>query len=270
MNNVVYHIASFMILREPTIWRWSHTRHHTDTIIVGRDPEIAATRPPDILGLILRIFAFNSGAAAIGKLLLHSIGGLTKEEETFVPDVERSKVYLVARIYLAVFVVVIGACFRYHTILPAMYIGLPTFYGGLLVPYFALTQHAGLAEGRARSSAQHAHGLHESDLSFPLLEHELPFGASPLSNGALSRTAKATRGDQGRLPASVQKFDRGLSGDHSDTPEAGEEPALLREARATALRQDCVPQLRHPNRRSRTGIGEERRPKSFKTTPENE
>ena len=40
MNDVVYHIASFMIMREPTVWRWSHTRHHTDTLIVGRDPEI--------------------------------------------------------------------------------------------------------------------------------------------------------------------------------------------------------------------------------------
>ena len=40
MNDAVYQVACFMIMREPTIWRWSHTRHHTDTIIVGRDPEI--------------------------------------------------------------------------------------------------------------------------------------------------------------------------------------------------------------------------------------
>jgi fatty acid desaturase len=46
MNDVLYNIASFMIMREPTVWRWSHTRHHTDTLIVGRDPEIAAMRPP--------------------------------------------------------------------------------------------------------------------------------------------------------------------------------------------------------------------------------
>ena len=41
MNNVLYEIASFMVMRESTPWRWSHTRHHSDTIIVGRDPEIA-------------------------------------------------------------------------------------------------------------------------------------------------------------------------------------------------------------------------------------
>ncbi len=40
MNNALYEIASFMVKREATVWRWSHTRHHSDTIIVGRDPEI--------------------------------------------------------------------------------------------------------------------------------------------------------------------------------------------------------------------------------------
>ena len=49
MNDVVYQIASFMIMRNPVTWRWSHARHHTDTIIVGRDPEIAVMRPPDLL-----------------------------------------------------------------------------------------------------------------------------------------------------------------------------------------------------------------------------
>src|SRR5215218_7742069 len=61
MNDAVYHIACFMILREPTVWRWSHTRHHTDTIIVGRDPEIAVHRPPDLLGMALDLLALKSG-----------------------------------------------------------------------------------------------------------------------------------------------------------------------------------------------------------------
>ena len=47
MNDAVYQLACFMIMRNPVTWRWSHTRHHTDTIIVGLDPEIAVMRPPD-------------------------------------------------------------------------------------------------------------------------------------------------------------------------------------------------------------------------------
>ena len=60
MNSVLYEIASFMVLREGVIWRWSHTRHHSDTIIVGRDPEIAAPRPPDIAGILLGLFAIRA------------------------------------------------------------------------------------------------------------------------------------------------------------------------------------------------------------------
>ena len=102
MNDVVYHIACFMILREPTVWRWSHTRHHTDTIIVGRDPEIAVPRPPDIVGLLLNVFALKSTFAAFKKLFLHAAGKLTDEELTYSPEMERSKVYWVARLYLVI------------------------------------------------------------------------------------------------------------------------------------------------------------------------
>ena len=51
MNSVLYEIASFMVMRESVVWRWSHNRHHSDTIIVGRDPEIQIPRPPDLRGL---------------------------------------------------------------------------------------------------------------------------------------------------------------------------------------------------------------------------
>ena len=146
MNDAVYHIACFMIMREPTIWRWSHTRHHTDTIIVGRDPEIITPRPPDVLALALNIFALKNTYTFFGKLFLHAGGRLTDEEMTFVPAMERSKVRGVARIYLAIYALVLIACFYERSILPAMFIGLPTLYGAWLSVYFGVTQHLGLAE----------------------------------------------------------------------------------------------------------------------------
>jgi fatty acid desaturase len=98
LNDVMYQIASFMIMREPTIWRWSHARHHTDTIIVGRDPEIAVMRPPDLLLLVLNVLAVRSTLRAIRLILLHAFGRLTDEEKTFVPEMEHRKVFVVARI----------------------------------------------------------------------------------------------------------------------------------------------------------------------------
>lgn len=146
LNDAVYQLACFMILREPTVWRWSHARHHTDTLIVGRDPEVLAQRPPDFRMLLLNILALKSGAGALGKLALHAAGRLTAEEATFIPETERRKVYRVARAWLAIFAGVAAWCIATGSILPAMLVGLPTFYGTWLQLVFGLTQHAGLAE----------------------------------------------------------------------------------------------------------------------------
>jgi fatty acid desaturase len=146
MNDVVYNIASFMVLRQPTTWRWSHTRHHTDTIIVGRDPEIAAPRPPDLVGMVLGLFSLKSGPRELRKLVLHVFGKVDAEEATFIPKDELGKVFLTARIWALIYAAVIALAIFERSILPLLYIGLPSFYGAWLLSVFGFTQHAGLAE----------------------------------------------------------------------------------------------------------------------------
>jgi MocE subfamily Rieske [2Fe-2S] domain protein len=146
MNNLLYEIASFMVMREAVPWRWSHTRHHSDTIIVGRDPEIQAPRPPDLLGLLVGFFGMRTVYAYVRHVLLHCTGRLSPEEKTYVPESEYSGVILRARIYLLIYAAVIGLAIYHQTILPLMYVGLPTLYGSWLQPIYGYTQHAGLAE----------------------------------------------------------------------------------------------------------------------------
>lgn len=146
MNDVIYQMASFMVVREPTVWRWSHTRHHTDTIIVGRDPEIAVPRPPDFLGIFLACFSLKSAPKELSKMVLHCFGRLKPDEATFLPESERPKVFREARITILVYLVVIGWSIAIRSILPLMFIGLPPFFGAWLMVVHGLTQHAGLAE----------------------------------------------------------------------------------------------------------------------------
>ena len=147
INDAVYHIACFMILREPTVWRWSHARHHTDTLIVGRDPEIALMRPIVILRALALILAIPQVIATARSLSRHALGRLSPDEASFIPEGERQKVYRVARIWLAIHAAAIGFALWAGSILPVLLIGpLPSMYGAWLHIVFGFTQHGGLAE----------------------------------------------------------------------------------------------------------------------------
>ncbi len=146
MNEAVYQIGSFLVLREPTPWKWSHARHHTDTIIVGRDPEISVPRPTNLFNVVLGFVNVKHGAKELGKIIRHCFGRLTAEEKDYIPESEQRKVYATARIYALIFAAVIGSSIAFQSFLPLVLVGLPSFYGAWLHYACGLTQHAGLAE----------------------------------------------------------------------------------------------------------------------------
>ncbi|NQX58435.1 fatty acid desaturase family protein [Paenibacillus qinlingensis] len=146
MNDVVYQIASFFVLRSATPWRWSHARHHTDTIIVGRDPEILMERPPIWKIILMQIFHLYGGPIEIKRFVLHTIGRLEIQEKDYIPASEFPKVFREARIYMLIIVATTAACLYMGSLLPAMFIVLPSFYGNLFVLLFGMTQHLGLYE----------------------------------------------------------------------------------------------------------------------------
>jgi len=146
MNNALYEIASFMVFRQSTVWRYSHTRHHSDTIIRGRDPEIAVPRPPKIRNILLGFIGLRSSIREMKKVWRHAAGRIDPEVATYLPKYEYALVIFKARIYIAIYACVIGLSVFYGSILPLMFIGLPTFLGGWLMPIYGLTQHAGLQE----------------------------------------------------------------------------------------------------------------------------
>lgn len=145
-NDVLYHIASFCMVRNPVTWRWSHARHHTDTYVVGRDPEIAVMRPPEFIKLILNFFGILDALQGWKRMILNASGKLDPEEATFIPDSERPKVVKVARIWTAIYVSVILMALMAWSLLPLMLIGLPRLYGAWHHVLTGLLQHGGLAD----------------------------------------------------------------------------------------------------------------------------
>ena len=147
MNTVIHQVASFMVLRQARVHRWGHARHHTDTLIAGRDPEIEVKRPPSIPGILLDLLYLRGGLRQLAAILRNALGRLSADDRDYVPAGERWKVVLEARIYLAIFAAVAAWCLAVGSILPAMFTVLPAFFGSWVdIILFGYTQHAGLAE----------------------------------------------------------------------------------------------------------------------------
>ncbi|MEO1246398.1 MAG: fatty acid desaturase [Pseudomonadota bacterium] len=146
MNNVLYEIAAFMVVRESTPWRWSHMRHHSDTYIKGVDPEITVPRPPSALSLVAIFTNLKHVPREFRNMTLHAMGRLAPGEASYVPESQHPRMFRIARIYLLIYGGAVGTAVYFGTVLPLMYVILPSFYGQWLLPILGLPQHTALAE----------------------------------------------------------------------------------------------------------------------------
>ena len=146
MNDVIYSIASFMVMRNPVTWRWSHARHHTDTYIVGRDAEIAWMRPPQLMVNFLAFFDVIGTWRSLKILLRNAAGTLSSDEKDYIPQTENGKVVVTARVHVAIQAATIVTALALQSWLPLFLIGLPRIYGSWHMVMCGHLQHAGLAD----------------------------------------------------------------------------------------------------------------------------
>lgn len=153
MNDVVYHIASFQVMRNPVNWRWSHARHHTDTIIVGRDPEIAWMHPVQLAKKALVFIGIPDVWVSLRGLARNAMGILSPEEQNYIPESERPKAIFWARVHMAIHAAtaltslwMLAAGRGWQAAIPLLLIGGPRAYGAWHMIMTGLLQHGGLAE----------------------------------------------------------------------------------------------------------------------------
>jgi len=146
MNDVIYQIASFMVIRNPVTWRWSHARHHTDTYIVGRDAEIAWMRPPALVRNLLAFFDVYGSIMSFRILLRNALGNLSSDEKNYIPETEWPKAVFAARVHMAIYAATVLTALLMWSFLPLMLIGLPRIYGSWHMVMCGHLQHAGLAD----------------------------------------------------------------------------------------------------------------------------
>ena len=146
MNETVYWIGCFMTLREPVVRRWDHARHHTDTIIVGRDREIIEERPPRLAHLFLLVTGLPMVLPQVWGMLRHTFGRIAADEKLLIPESEWPTMIRQSREILAIHAALIALSVWLGTLLPVVLTSFATLYGAWFIFYLGLTQHVGLAE----------------------------------------------------------------------------------------------------------------------------
>lgn len=146
MNRAVYQIASFCMIRDPYCWKFSHARHHSDTIIVGRDPEIAIMRPVVVAKMLANLVGLLDTWDGVKRMVVHASGRMLPDEQDYVEAVFYPKVVLTARVWIAIYAVVIGSAIHWQSWIPLLLIGLPRMYGCWHMVLCGWLQHGGLAD----------------------------------------------------------------------------------------------------------------------------
>jgi len=145
-NTVVYHIACFCMIRDPYCWKYSHARHHSDTVIVGRDPEVAIMRPVVILKMVLNLVGVLDFIDGMKRMVIHATGRMLDDEQDYVEPVFYSKTYRTSRIWLAIYACTGVAAIALQSWVPVLLIGLPRLYGCWHMMLVGWLQHGGLAD----------------------------------------------------------------------------------------------------------------------------
>ena len=150
LNEIFYHITSFMYNYEPIRWRWSHHHHHTYTLHTENhyDHEIQITKPTDLFYVLMihlpggNIFTFLFSHI---ETIKHALGLNSIVMKDCIPKEEQPKVRFFARIHMILWLSIIGSSIYFQTWLPILYLLLPFLYGTTFINIIHFIQHAGLA-----------------------------------------------------------------------------------------------------------------------------
>ena len=151
INEIFYHISSFMCDFEGFRWRWSHTFHHTYTLQTegDYDHEIQISRPTELFWFFLNYIPFTDllypHRLIKYEVLKHAFGKLAPVVNISVPKNQKKKIIWNSRLYVLIWINIFVFSFYIGSILPILYIILPTYYGKPIWFAVNVTQHLGAA-----------------------------------------------------------------------------------------------------------------------------
>ena len=134
------------MVRDPYCWKYSHARHHSDTIIVGRDPEIAIMRPVMVIKLLANFVGLIDMWDGLRRMIHHAFGRILPDEAAYMEPIFYTKTIRTARIWVLIYAATLITAIAWQTWVPVLLIGLPRLYGCWHMVMCGWLQHGGLAD----------------------------------------------------------------------------------------------------------------------------
>ena len=142
LNDICGHICGFSIMLPNQHFRYEHCDHHTYTQLKGKDPELIEL-PISVYKYLWYISAFPYWKNKFSEIFRHLKGQLSEEEVRFIPKQEKRTIFNEARIMVALYILILGACIFYNFWTPLWYWWLPVIIGEPVMRAIRLTEHVG-------------------------------------------------------------------------------------------------------------------------------
>lgn len=139
LNQMVAHVAGFIVLVPPAWFRYFHFAHHRHTHDEKLDPELMARKPDTVWQYVKYLSGIPVWIALAKSLCVNALG---RAREDFVPDKAKSQVVREARITLGLYGVCLAASLLWRNdILLRLWI-VPLLLGQPFLRAYLLAEHA--------------------------------------------------------------------------------------------------------------------------------
>lgn len=139
LNKVVAHICAFLVILPPLEFRYFHFAHHRFTHDPKNDPELAGGKPDTRLKFLVYLTGLPETFWRVKNLVKSAIRPV---ETPYVPKRARARVTREARIYLAIYGVLVGLSITAETSALIWAWALPVLIGNPFLRAYLLAEHS--------------------------------------------------------------------------------------------------------------------------------
>lgn len=145
LNETAFWVTSVIFMEEAVYRRYAHADHHTYTWFNDSDPQKPYGNPLSwraYLETLLLTFYFD----AFSRLLRHSLGRFTAQDQAFLPPSERIRVQLDSTVMLLIYCALLVWGIVLQSPWPFVLYFIPRYLGGCVINLYINSQHMCMAE----------------------------------------------------------------------------------------------------------------------------